>query len=66
MVNIEMYHNYMGSTPNTLQIEYATYLKRLEQVKEQTVSDYKWKIRTVEEVGEVAKGKHCFPKEGIV
>ncbi|XP_071091221.1 inactive rhomboid protein 1-like [Haliotis cracherodii] len=42
-------------------IEYATDLKRLEQVKKQTVSEYKWKIRTVEEVGEVAKAYYHDP-----
>ncbi|XP_046373835.1 inactive rhomboid protein 1-like isoform X2 [Haliotis rufescens] len=48
-------------TNSAEKIEYATELTRLEQVKEQTVSEYKWKIRTVEEVGEVAKAYYHDP-----
>ncbi|XP_067657529.1 uncharacterized protein [Haliotis asinina] len=42
-------------------IEYATDLKRLEQVKEQIVSEYKWKIRTVEELREAANAYYQDP-----
>ncbi|XP_046585059.1 uncharacterized protein LOC124292029 [Haliotis rubra] len=42
-------------------IEYATDLKRLEQVKEQIVSEYKWKIGTVEELRQAANAYYHDP-----